>query len=220
MNTRGLLDNSLQSGNQFLQKHKGSGQINQFLSGAGGGALAGTAVGLLLGNKKVRNMGGSVLKYGGVAALGAVAFKAYQNWQSSNATAPQTAPQTVDKLPAAEVETHSEAILMAMLNAAKADGHIDAQERQLIDAQIADLTSEPEVKQWVDQQLQQPVDPIAVAKYAKTPEMAAEMYLASLLMLDEQSFMEKTYLDELARQMNIDDSLKAEIHAAKEQATA
>lgn len=50
--------------------------------------------------------------------------------------------------------------------------------------------------------------------------MAAEMYLASLIMIDEDSFMEKAYLDELARQLKLDGSLKAEIHQAKNNAVA
>lgn len=222
MNTRGLVDKLLQSGNQFLQQQTGGkginqSQISQFLTGAGGGALAGTAVGLLLGNKKARKMGGSVLKYGGVAALGAVAFKAYQSWQKNQSSAPQHTPETVDRLPAPQAEQHSEAILIAMLGAAKADGHIDDRERQLIDDQVAGLTHDPELQQWLDKQLKKPVNPVEVANHATTPEMAAEMYLASLLMLDEESFMEKAYLDELARQLNIDSALKAEIHMAKDQ---
>ncbi|MDX1573285.1 MAG: tellurite resistance TerB family protein [Methylophaga sp.] len=223
MNTRGLMDKLLQSGNQFLQQQTGgkgidSSQVSQFLTGAGGGALAGTAVGLLLGNKKARKIGGSVLKYGGVAALGAVAFKAYQSWQQNQAGAPQQTPQTVDRLPAPEAEQHSQSILIAMLGAAKADGHIDDRERQLIDDQVAGLTTDTELKLWLDNELKKPVNPGEIAQHAKTPEMAAEMYLASLLMVDEESFMEKAYLDELARQLKIDDALKAEIHAAKNQA--
>ena len=50
--------------------------------------------------------------------------------------------------------------------------------------------------------------------------MAAEMYLASLIMIDEDSFMEKVYLDELARQLKLDEALKAEIHQAKNNAIA
>ncbi len=107
-----------------------------------------------------------------------------------------------------------------MLGAAKADGHIDDRERQLIDEQVAGLTSDPELQQWLDQELKKPVNPVEVANHAKTPEIAAEMYLASLLMVDEESFMEKAYLDELAKQMNIDAALKAEIHTAKNQALA
>ncbi|HAO24974.1 MULTISPECIES: tellurite resistance TerB family protein [unclassified Methylophaga] len=226
MNTRSLMDKLLQSGQQFLDKQNngsssGDNKIGQFLTGAGGGALAGTAVGLLLGNKKARKMGGSVLKYGGVAALGAVAFKAYQNWQQNNLqTAPQATPQTIDKLPAAEAERHSQVILQAMIGAAKADGHIDDQERLLIDQQIAEYTDDSELQKWIDSELKKPVNPVEIARLASTQEMAAEMYLASLIMIDEDSFMEKAYLDELARQLNLDEALKAEIHQAKNNAVS
>ncbi|HCD06084.1 MAG TPA: DUF533 domain-containing protein, partial [Methylophaga sp.] len=185
MNTRSLMDKLLQSGQQFLDKQNngsssGDNKIGQFLTGAGGGALAGTAVGLLLGNKKARKMGGSVLKYGGVAALGAVAFKAYQIWQQNNLqTAPQATPQTIDKLPAAEAERHSQVILQAMIGAAKADGHIDDQERLLIDQQIAEYTDDSELQKWIDSELKKPVNPVEIARLASTQEMAAEMYLAS-----------------------------------------
>ncbi|MGH1451452.1 MAG: DUF533 domain-containing protein, partial [Pseudomonadaceae bacterium] len=46
---------------------------------------------------------------------------------------------------------------------------------------------------------------------AATPEIAAEMYLASLVMVDDQNFMERAYLDELARQLKLEPSLKAEL---------
>jgi uncharacterized membrane protein YebE (DUF533 family) len=44
----------------------------------GAGAAAGSVLGLLLGSKRGRSMGGSALNYGSIAALGVVAFKAYQ----------------------------------------------------------------------------------------------------------------------------------------------
>ena len=226
MNTRNLMDKLLQSGQQFLDNNKsgidlGNSKVGQFLTGAGGGALAGTAVGLLLGNKKARKIGGSVFKYGSVAAIGAVAFKAYQNWQQNNLqTAPQSTPKTLDKLPAAEAELHSQAILQAMIGAAKADGHIDEQERILIDQQIAQLTDDPQLLQWIDTELKKPVNPAEIAKLATTSEIAAEMYLASLIITDEDSFMEKVYLDELARQLNLDEALRTEIHQAKNSAVS
>lgn len=34
------------------------------------------------------------------------------------------------------------------------------------------------------------------------------MYLASLMIVDEQSFMERAYLDELARRLGIDEALR------------
>ncbi|KAF1009235.1 MAG: hypothetical protein GAK32_01998 [Pseudomonas fluorescens] len=101
MNTRGLLDQLLKSGQDLLQNKAGdarqrqdkgalggllgSGGLGSVLGGAGGGALAAGAMGLLLGNKKARKFGGKALAYGGLAALGVIAYKAYGNWQAQQA---------------------------------------------------------------------------------------------------------------------------------------
>ncbi len=223
MNTGGLLDQLLKAGSGMLggqsgsapqgqqQGSTGNSQLSSLLSGAGGGALAAGAVGLLLGNKKARKFGGKAVKYGGLAALGVVAYKAYSTWQQNNQAAPQGQPQTVDRLPAPQVEQHSHAILRAVIGAAKADGHVDDRERQLIDAEIAKLTSDPAMQRWFDQELNKPLDPTDIASAASTPEIAAEMYLASVLIVDEENFMERSYLQELASQLKLDPALKAEL---------
>ncbi|WP_425055925.1 tellurite resistance TerB family protein [Pseudomonas abyssi] len=227
MNTQGLLDQLLKSASGALsgssstnksQSTGGGSQLGSLLSGAGGGALAAGAVGLLLGNKKARKMGGKAVKYGGMAALGVVAFKAWQQWQKNSASAPQGEPQTVDRLPAAQQQQHSHAILRALIGAAKADGHIDDRERELIDAEVAKLTNDPQTLQWFDAELRKPLDPAEVASAAQTPEMAAEMYLASLLVVDEQSFMEKAYLQELSSQLKLDPQLLTELDNQARQA--
>ena len=56
-----------------------------------------------------------------------------------------------------------------------------------------------------------PLDPAQIAQSARTPEMAAEMYLASLLVVDEESYMERAYLDELARQLKLQPGLKEQL---------
>ena len=65
------------------------------LAGVAGGVAAGGLLGVLLGNKKARKkvgkLAGGVVGYGGAAALGALAYRAYQNWQSGQ-QAPQPAP--------------------------------------------------------------------------------------------------------------------------------
>lgn len=228
MNTRGLLDQLLKSGQELMQNKglaqqsgnqpaKGGGKggldIGSLLSGAGGGALAAGALGLLMGSKKARKVGGKVVTYGGLAALGLIAYKAYGNWQQKQASAPRGEPQTVDRLPPAQAEQHSHAILRAIVAAAKADGHIDDRERQLIDGEIAKLTGDVELQGWLDRELAKPLDPAEVARAATSEEMAAEMYLASLLMIDETNFMERAYLDELGRQLSLDVGLKAELEA-------
>jgi uncharacterized membrane protein YebE (DUF533 family) len=148
MNTRGLLDQLLKSGQDLLQnkaggaQNKASGGLGGLLSGAGGGALAAGAMGLLLGSKKARKVGGKVAVYGGLAALGVLAYKAYGNWQAGQGTAPKREPQTLDRLPTAQVEQHSQAILKALVAAAKADGHIDERERELIEGEFTKLDND------------------------------------------------------------------------------
>ena len=82
-----------------------------------------------------------------------------------------------------------------MIGAAKADGHIGPEERGLLETELARLSSDASDRSWLEAELARPLDPAAVAQAAATPEMAAEMYLASLLVVDEESFMERAYLD-------------------------
>ncbi|HUH86555.1 MAG TPA: DUF533 domain-containing protein [Pusillimonas sp.] len=233
MSVQQLLQQLLQSG-QSLTREAGSKMNASSLSGSklggfGGGALAGGALGLLLGNKKFRKMGGKLATYGGTAALGALALKAYQDWQSrssaTQAAAQPAAPQAVPPpalsapaatpvaVPVARLEQDSKILLAAMIAAAKADGHIGADEKHLIDAEVAKLTNDPADLAWFEAELAKPADPAQAAALASTPEQAAEVYLASLIVVDEESFMERAYLDELARQLNLDSGLKTELEA-------
>lgn len=180
--------------------------------------MASGALGLLLGSRSGRRLGGKAVTYGGLAALGMLAYKAYGNWQAQQAGAGQTSatrvePQTVDRLPPDQVEEHSRGILKALVAAAKADGHVDDQERKMIEAELAQLTDDPQLQHWLEAELNKPLDPVEVAAAASTPEMASEMYLASVLMVDEEHFMERAYLDELARQLKLDAQLKAELES-------
>lgn len=232
MNTTNLLNQLLKAGTDLLQNKGGTpqsgnwqqsnntqqpannsplGSLAGLLSGKGGAALAGGALGLLLGTKQGRKMGGAVLTYGGLAALGAIAYKAYGNWQAQNHATTAAGPQTIDRIPPAQAEQHSRAILIALIAAAKADGHVDERERQLIDGEIGKLTQDHVLTTWIDQELKKPLDPTAVAAVATTPEMAAEMYLASILVVDEENFMERAYLQELAKQLRLEPELQTEL---------
>lgn len=195
-----------------------SNKFGSLLKGKGSAALAGGALGYLLGSRKGRKLGGKVLTYGGLAALGALAYKAYDNWQQTNQAAASVTPQTIDKVGANEVDQHCKAILIAVIAAAKADGHIDDRERQIIDAEVAKLTADTELLRFVDTQLQKALDPADVASQAKSREMAAEMYLASVLVIDDESFMERSYLNELAKQLQLPEGLQAELKQQVKQA--
>jgi uncharacterized membrane protein YebE (DUF533 family) len=228
MNAQAMLEQWLKSGLSMIE---GKAPAAGGRSGSppawgqiGAGAAAGGALGLLLGSKRGRRFGGKALKYGSVAALGLLAYKAYGNWQAqqqgqrSAAPAPAPAgPRTVNLLPAPEVEQHSLAMLKSMIAAAKADGHLDERERGLVEAELNRIEADPGTRRWFEDELRRPLDPAEVARVAGSPEMAAEMYLASLLVADDTSYMERAYLDELARQLRLPDGLKVEL---ERQATA
>lgn len=228
MNLQGLLDQLLKGGGSSGGKSGGAlgglGGALGGLTGGGGskpgnsaggglggmlnadfgkGAIAGGALGLLLGkNKSTRKLA----TYGGLAAIGVMAYRAYGDYKQKQGETVQ--PQTVDRIAAPEAALHSEAILRALVAAAKADGHLDAREREVIEGEFTRLNPDAEVQRWLHAELEKPLDPADVARAASTPEIASEMYLASLVAADEQNFMERAYLDELAKQMGIDAALK------------
>ncbi len=220
-NITGFLDHLLKSAGATVsganQGNRGSGIGGAINSDFGRGTLTGGALGLLLGkNKKARKLA----SYGGLAALGMMVYNTYGEYQrQQQGTAGQApaaqpmpaAPQTVDRLPAPQADAHSAAILQAIVAAAKADGHIDARERELIEGEVARQGVPTDVQQWLHAELEKPLDPAEVARAATTPELAAEMYLASLLVADDQSFMERAYLDELAKRLQLDPALQARL---------
>ncbi len=65
-----------------------SGLLNQ-LGALGVGAAAGGLAGSLLGSKKMREVAGTVLQVGAVAAVGGLAYKAFQNYRQGKPVVPQ-----------------------------------------------------------------------------------------------------------------------------------
>ncbi len=214
MKIQGFLDHLLKSAQGGGSANAGTPAASQ--GGLGGmlnadfgkGALTGGALGLLLGKNKTTR---KLATYGGLAAIGVMAYKAYGDYKQQQDGSSPAEPQTVDRLPPPQVELHSQAILKALVAAAKADGHIDARERQVIEGEFSRVNQDAELQQWLHAELEKPLDPSEVARAATTPEIASEMYLASLMAADEQNFMERAYLDELARQLKLDDALKARL---------
>lgn len=207
MNIQGFLDQLLKSSNPGGGSAGGLGGLLN--ADFGKGAVAGGALGLLLGRNKTTR---KLATYGGLAAIGVMAYRAYNDYrQQQGGFAEGATPQTVDRLPPPQAELHSQAILKALVAAAKADGHIDARERQVIEGEFSRVGTDAGLQGWLHAELEKPLDPAEVARAGTTPEIASEMYLASLMVADEQNFMERTYLDELARQLKLGDGLKAQL---------
>lgn len=224
MNTSDLLEQLLRAGQASLTQqganaqaqNAGLGGLGGLLggllggSGAGVGGLGGLLGGLLGGAGSLGAARGGA-SYTALASLGMLAFQAFQSWQQQQASAPQPAPRTLDQLDGSEAEAHSHAILCALIAAAKADGRIDEREQQAIYAEIARHADEPELQAWLDAEMRKPLVAADVARLASDPGMAAEMYLASVLLVDSQQEAERTYLDELAYQLKLDPTLQAHL---------
>tara|TARA_R110002020_G_scaffold181330_1_gene376131 strand:- start:1335 stop:2078 length:744 start_codon:yes stop_codon:yes gene_type:complete len=212
-----------------LSKQLGGGS-----SGQGGGSssgfdvkslLGGGAMGMLIGSKRGRSMGGKALKYGAIAGVGVLAWKAWQSSQAAkNGNGQQNTAQNASEGERVEVlsgeyqERRSLELLQAMIMAARADGHIDEQEQALITEQIDALGADQEMHNWVEQQLKAPLDAQALASEADSPQAAREMYLISVAVTDDQNPMERAWLDQLASALNLPKEMTDELERQAQQA--
>ena len=184
-------------------RDKGADRVD-LIKGAGAGAAAAGAVALFFGNKGTRKFAKKALKFGGTAALGGLAYKAFNDWQSNSGAGGYTnIGEPINSLPRPQAFARSEAIIMAMISAARIDGHIDESEQIRITDKIAALGLEQDVTQFLLREMNQPIDPDRIAALADSPEAAAEMYLVSAMLLDYEIPMERAYLDQLAKAMSL-----------------
>jgi uncharacterized membrane protein YebE (DUF533 family) len=197
MDTRGLLDQLLGAGKSLLDD-TGVTRPEGGMSDFGRGAATGGLAGLLLGSKTGRKLA----TYGGLAALGAIAWRAYS--QSRSGPHKETRPAAVESPP-----TESRVVLRAILAAARVDGHIDEREQTLIDKEIARSGGDASLRAWIENQLRTPLDPQSIAAdVAGDALLAGEVYLASALVIGETGYLERAYLDGLAEHLGLDPGLK------------
>ncbi len=200
--------------------------------GFAGGALAGGLLGALLGTGTGRSIGGSVVKIGGIAALGALAYKAYRDWQAGRepGSLPQTAgavghtapvvtppppgsPFLPNPTDTAAANRQGTALLRAMIAGAKADGHIDADERRRIADTLDKTPLTADERRFLDAEIARPLDIDSIVAGADSPELAAQIYAASLLAMVADSPAERDYLAKLAAGLRLEQSLVDHIHA-------
>ncbi len=193
-----------------------------------GGALAGGVLGLLLGNKKVRKkvgkLTGGALGYGGAAALGALAYRAYQDYRGGKSVQP-AGPATSNEIaevapanlphtrPAADGTSFELVLVRGMIAAAKADGHVDAEEQGRLFGEVERLGLGAEEKAYVFDALSRADDLQTLAAAPTSQEQAAELYLASRLAIDPDQAVERVYLDALAAKLKLPAELRAHLDA-------
>ncbi|MCD7060219.1 tellurite resistance TerB family protein [Pelagibacterium xiamenense] len=178
---------------------------------AGAGA-AGLAAGMLLGGGGL----GKLAKYGALAAVGGLAYSAWQKSQQNKTPQGDTPPTDERFIPQApsEREALGRTLVRAMIAAAKADGRVDADEKERIFGRLEAMDLSAEEKAFVFDELATPLDLDAVVRGADTPEHAAEIYAASLVAITADTASERAYLETLANRLKLPAALVTEIHAA------
>ncbi|HOW72232.1 MAG TPA: DUF533 domain-containing protein [Phycisphaerae bacterium] len=175
------------------------------------GALAGA----ILGGGAKGAIGG-----GALALLGSLALKAMQGARAGQMQHQQIDPaaQLVAGLRAPsnqqegmQVESQAELLVDAMINAAKADGQIDQQEIERIATKV-ETTGDS--RERLIEKLRKPMDTDRIARSATSPQLAVQVYAASLLAIEVDTEAEKQYLADLAGRLRLDPGTVQRLHAA------
>lgn len=214
MDFNSILNQVLNVGQQITQQRKSGGTLgnilgninNDTLKGFGGGVAATGLLSLLMGKK---GFGSNALQMGSMAALGALAYNAWKNYQGGQAV-PASAAQgqfiPAEERTQAQTAQASELTIKAMIAAAAADGRIDTAESSATLAQIG--TENAEARAWLEQQIHNPPTPQTLAaEVGNDPALAAEIYLASRIVCGDLDRKEIVYLHELAEALHLDDAL-------------
>lgn len=197
----GAAINSGPSGGTNPMVSGGLGALVGALFGGGGGAAKGA-------------LGGTAL-----ALLGSLAMKALQS--KMGGAAPSTSAQLMAGLrependqEAREVQSVAELTVKAMLNAAKADGRVDRDEIERIVGKLSEDGLSDEEQDYIREQISAPMDTDGLTRAVPNPQVAAQVYAASLLAIEVDTDAERRYLQDLAAGLGLDDQVVSQLHQA------
>jgi len=223
--------------NKIISGLKSSGMLSGLAGGAAGGVLSSAIMG-----KSGRKMGKKAVKVGALAAVGGLAWKAYQSY-SQNKNANQQYGQTAAHHGHAPGPNHAHShnrfhyrpaeltqhqfdaviedeasdkgqmlLLRAMIAAAYADGHIDEMERQRIFDRVEQMDLSVADKASLFDELRRPLSLPELVAKVPNSQAAVEVYAASLLAIDEYQPASANYLQQLANQLCLPRDLVSSLH--------
>ena len=168
------------------------------------------------------------MQVGAVAAIGALAYKAYQNYQQGRPIVPPgvrnvlpsqmkdpTAELRLDAFvpPPTQTDAVARLLLKSMIAAAAADGHFDANEMHRIRNQLRASNLTEEDKRYMDSSLSQPASISEIANEAVTLALGMEVYMAARLVIELDSQAEHQWLNTLATELKLEPDLRAQVDA-------
>ena len=189
---------------------------NQLAAGAAAGGL-GT---ILLGTKTGRSLALDAAKIGGLALIGGLAYKAYQNQTQGKPVpgadallAPPTAPAGSGFEPEVQTPDHALLYIRAMIAAAAADGQIDEGEQEKIFGGLKQLGMSAHAVEFLQKEVEDPLTVEDLVRASDTPKTALEVYTAARVAIEPHSEKERQFLRQLRDGLNLDPNLAAQVDA-------
>jgi uncharacterized membrane protein YebE (DUF533 family) len=217
-NVGSMLSGLAAAAKQAMGDTKQQAQAGNPVAVGGLGALAGALLGGARGSASRGALGGAAL-----ALLGQIAFSALQGRMGASAAAGGMVTEEDVPLGAREPQTTGEEavlhsrgliLLQAMISAAKADGQIDGREMDRILKKLDEAGADAEARDFVLAEMRRPLDLDALVAQVEAPDLAAEVYAASLLAIEVDTQAERAYLDRLAAALKLDQATRGHLHAA------
>ena len=196
-----ILSSLMGAGQSMTQKVGGDN-----LAAGGIGALLGTLLG---GSKSTTTnaLGGGMMGLLGMLAYKALGNSGTSSTSSAYSTSSSQAMTYTQPSPQQQAKD-AEIILTAMIDAAKADGQVDANEINKIMANLQSSGAGQEGVNYVIQKLQGPMETAKIVAAVKgRPELAAQVYSASLMAIEVDTDAERRYLDKLAKAMGLNSNV-------------
>jgi uncharacterized membrane protein YebE (DUF533 family) len=196
------------------------------------GALAGAVLGGAKGSASRGALGGAAL-----AILGQIAYSALQGRLPGvgaasggmGGTVTGGQPGTAARVPQDEIplgmrepatpgeeavlRSRGQILLQAMISAAKADGQIDGREMDRILGKLDEDGADQETKDFVLAEMRRPLDIDGLAAQVEAPDLAAQVYAASLLAIEVDTPAERAYLDRLAIALQLDQATRRHVES-------
>ena len=223
---------------RIVQGFSNSSAVSGFAGGLAGSALVGAISG-----KNGKKMAKGALKVGALAAVGGLAYKAYQGYRQNQASATPVLQEQGGEAQAADdrswqniPQQRFEAVtenpegsgslllLRAMIAAAASDGHMDNEEQNRVFEEAEKLSLSQRDKARLFDELRNPLGLQEIAAEVNNPETAVEVYAASLIAIGEFRPEGHTYLRSLALALELPGELVESVHqqvaAARQEAVA
>ena len=150
---------------------------------------------------------------GGLAMLASLAMAALKNsGQASPSQESNILKELAKPLEEQNLDDDAQIIVKAMINAAKADGEIDKNEIDKIIGKLDDDGLEQKEKDFFMAEANKPMDINSVISSASNkPDMAAQIYAASMLAIEVDTIEEKKYMQNLVSGLGLDAQVVAYI---------